>query len=398
VEEAAVRLFAAYGYQELRPPVIERTELFQRGLGEVTDVVQKEMYTFTDRSGESLTLRPEATASVLRAYIEHGLYTAPKPVKLYTIGPMFRHERPQAGRYRQFHQINVEALGEASPVLDGEVVVMLVDFLEQLDVMSRLRLEVNTLGDETCRPAYRARLVAYLREHAGALCEDCRDRTERNPLRVLDCKNPACQPVLDAAPRLQDGLCADCAAHFAAVREYLDAAGVKHTLNPRLVRGFDYYVRTTFEVVTAQLGAQNAVAGGGRYDGLVKALGGPPDPGIGFAVGMERLVMLLDRPPDRPRPDVVFVPLGRAALLQLAPGIRALRRAGIRVETGDHERKLRAQLDKAARLQARYAVILGDSELARRVATLRDLGSGEQTELPLDDLTAALRRRVRGEG
>ncbi|HXG04385.1 MAG TPA: histidine--tRNA ligase [Candidatus Binatia bacterium] len=397
VEETAARLFDAYGYQELRPPVIERTELFQRGLGEVTDVVQKEMYTFTDRSGESLTLRPEATASVLRAYIEHGLYTAPKPVKLYTIGPMFRHERPQAGRYRQFHQINAEALGEASPGLDGEVMVMLVDLFEQLDVMSRLRLEVNTLGDEACRPAYRARLVAYLRQHAGALCEDCRDRTERNPLRVLDCKNPACQPVLDAAPRLQDELCADCAAHFAAVREYLDAAGIKYAVNPRLVRGFDYYVRTTFEVVTSQLGAQNAVAGGGRYDGLVQALGGPPDPGIGFAIGMERLVMLLDRPPERPRPDVVFVPLGRAALLELAPAIRALRRAGIRVETGDPERKLRAQLDKAGRLQARYAVILGDDELARRAATLRDLTSGEQTALPLEDLAEGLRRRIRGE-
>ncbi len=389
-----MRLFAAYGYQELRPPVIERTELFQRSLGEVTDVVQKEMYTFADRSGESLTLRPEATASVLRAYIEHGLYTAPKPVKLYTIGPMFRHERPQAGRYRQFHQINAEALGEASPVLDGDVIVMLVDLFEALDVMPRLRLEVNSLGDETCRPAYRARLVAYLRAHAPGLCGDCRDRTERNPLRVLDCKTPGCQPILDGAPRLPDALCPACAAHFAAVREYLDAAGVKHTVNPRLVRGFDYYVRTTFEVVTSQLGAQNAVAGGGRYDGLVKALGGPPDPGIGFAVGMERLVMLLDRPPDRPRPDVVVVPLGRAALLQAAAVIRALRRAGVWVETGDPERRLRPQLEKAGKLGARYAVILGDEELARRAATLRDLVSGEQSSVALDGLTAELRRRI----
>ena len=389
-----MRLFAAYGYQELRPPVIERTELFQRSLGEVTDVVQKEMYTFADRSGESLTLRPEATASVLRAYIEHGLYTAPKPVKLYTIGPMFRHERPQAGRYRQFHQINAEALGEASPVLDGDVIVMLVDLFEALDVMPRLRLEVNSLGDETCRPAYRARLVAYLRANAPGLCGDCRDRTERNPLRVLDCKTPGCQPILDGAPRLPDALCPQCAAHFAAVREYLDAAGVKHTVNPRLVRGFDYYVRTTFEVVTSQLGAQNAVAGGGRYDGLVKALGGPPDPGIGFAVGMERLVMLLDRPPDRRRPDVVVVPLGRAALLQAAAAIRALRRAGVWVETGDPERRLRPQLEKAGKLGARYAVILGDEELARRAATLRDLVSGEQSSVALDDLTAELQRRI----
>ena len=305
VEGAARRVFEAYGYRELRVPIFERTELFARGIGEVTDIVQKEMYTFQDRGGDSLTLRPEATASMLRAYIEHGFHVEPKPVRLYCLGPMFRYERPQAGRYRQFHQADVEALGDPHPAVDAEVIAMLLDFFGALGLAERLELRVNSIGDAETRPAYRARLMEYLTPHLGELCEECRGRVDRNPLRVLDCKVPGCQPVIEKAPSILDSLSPDAARHFERVRGYLDAMGIAYAVDPRLVRGLDYYVRTTFEVLTGELGAQNAVAGGGRYDGLIKHLGGPADPGIGFAIGMERVVLLLagdERQPRAPSP------------------------------------------------------------------------------------------------
>ena len=331
LERTARAVFDAYGYDEIRLPIFERTELFARGIGEATDIVQKEMYTFEDRSGESLTLRPEATAGLLRAYIEHGLFVLPKPVRLYTIGPMFRHERPQAGRFRQFHQLDVEALGEHHPVVDADVMAMLVELFRRLDLATRVELQINSIGDEKpdCRPRYRETLVEYLRQNASALCEECRDRTERNPLRVLDCKKPGCRPILDAAPSITEFLCADCADHFARTRRYLEAMGLGYVVNPRLVRGLDYYVRTTFELTTTELGAQNAVAGGGRYDGLIEVLGGPADPAIGFAVGMERVIQLLaDGGDDREalrETRMALIPLGEAALVRLLPIAAALR-------------------------------------------------------------------------
>jgi histidyl-tRNA synthetase len=390
VEAVARRVLEAYGYREIRLPIFERTELFARGIGEVTDIVQKEMYTFQDRSGESLTLRPEATASLLRAYIEHGLHVQPKPVRLYTMGPMFRYERPQAGRYRQFHQLNVEALGEGHPALDAEVIAMLVALFRELGLADRLELQVNTLGDGACRPAYRERLVAYLRDNAGRLCAECRDRTERNPLRVLDCKRPECRPVLDAAPALRDFLCAACAEHFARVGQYLEAMGLPYVINPRLVRGFDYYVRTTFELVTSELGAQNAVAGGGRYDGLVQQLGGPPDSGIGFAIGLERVVLLLSDGGLEPRPAALLIPLGEEALRRLLGVAREVRARGVAVDLGYGERKLRGELERANKLGVPYAVIVGDSELARGEAIVREMKSGTQRAVPLADLVGQL--------
>ena len=390
VEAAARRVFEAYGYQELRPPIFERTELFARGIGEVTDIVQKEMYTFDDRSGESLTLRPEATASVLRAYVEHGLHVQPKPVRLYTIGPMFRYERPQAGRYRQFHQLNLEAVGEVHPALDAEVIAVLIELFRAVGLADRLTLSLNSIGDAACRPAYRENLVAYLRRHAAELCQECRERTERNPLRVLDCKKPDCQPALENAPSILEALCRECAEHFSRVRQYLDATGLAYHVTPRLVRGFDYYVRTTFELLTGGRGAQNAVAGGGRYDGLVQLLGGPPDPGIGFAVGMERLVLLLPPDPHAAAPLALLIPLGDAALRHLLPVAQAVRRRGIVVELGYGARKLRSELDRANRLKVPYAVIVGESELEKSEALIREMGSGTQRSVPLDRLEAEL--------
>src|SRR5437879_3299742 len=376
VERIARDVFDSYGYEEIRLPIFERTELFARTIGEATDIVQKEMYTFQDRGGDAVTLRPEATAGLLRAYIEHGLFVHPKPIKLYTMGPMFRYERPQAGRYRQFHQLDVEALGDEHASLDAEVIAMLVEFFRRLDLAQRLQVEINSLGDERpeCRPRYRTELVRYLRANADRLCDECRERVVGTPLRVLDCKKPECRAVLDRAPALAAFLCADCAAHFGKTREYLEATGVPHVVSPRLVRGLDYYMRTTFELTTTELGAQNAVAGGGRYDGLIKLLGGPPDPGIGFAVGVERVVQLLpDVGPDAwqdRRPGVFLIPLGDEALRRLLPVAGELRARGVVVEVRHGERKLTrelergSRLDEAMRLGVLHAVILGPDELA----------------------------------
>jgi histidyl-tRNA synthetase len=392
LETHARRVFELHGFREIRLPIFERTELFARGIGEVTDIVQKEMYTFQDRAGESLTLRPEATASLLRAYIEHGLHVQPKPVRLYTIGPMFRYERPQAGRYRQFHQLNVEALGDPHPVVDAEVIAALVELFRACGLTDRVSLQLNSIGDPTCRPAYRSRLVEYLRDHARELCEECRERTERNPLRVLDCKTPGCAPVLDRAPSILDALCQACADHFGRVRAYLDALGLAHQIAPRLVRGFDYYVRTTFELTTTELGAQNAVAGGGRYDGLIQQLGGPPDPGIGFAIGAERVVLLMSGVAEvqEAPPLALLVPLGEAALLALLPVARAVRAGGLRVELGNGGRKLRTELDRANRMGVPHVVIVGDSELSEGEAVVREMKSGEQRRVALGTLAAEL--------
>ncbi len=390
VEAAARGVFEAYGYREIRVPLFERTELFARGIGDETDIVKKEMYTFADRSGESLTLRPEATASVLRAYIEHGLHVEPKPVRLYSLGPMFRYERPQAGRYRQFHQANVEALGETHPALDAEVIAMLMDFFGALELGERLELHVNSIGDAKTRSAYIARLVEYLTPFRAELCGECQARLTRNPLRVLDCKTPGCQPIIEKAPSILDSLPPDAARHFESVRHCLDAMNIAYTVNPRLVRGLDYYIRTTFELLAPELGAQNAVAGGGRYDGLIQQLDGPPDPGIGFAIGMERVVLLLGDE-DRPSaPLALLIPIGERPLRRLMPVARALRQAGVPLELAYGDRKLPRELQRANRLGVRYAVIVGEAELEHDQCILRDMKSGEQRPVPLHRLSLEL--------
>jgi histidyl-tRNA synthetase len=391
IEGTAREVFALYGYREVRTPVVEPAQLFARGVGEATDIVNKEMYVFEDKGEERLALRPEGTAGTVRAFIEHGAYVE-GPQKWFYMGPMFRRERPQKGRYRQFHQIGCEAFGVAEPGLDAEQIALLDDYLARLGVRAELRL--NTVGDAACRPAYLADLAAWLAGRKDRLCPDCNDRIERNPLRVLDCKNPGCQPVLDEAPRLLDRLCEGCRSHFDAVKAGLDALGVTYRVDPRLVRGLDYYVRTAYEFTSDALGAQSAVAGGGRYDRLVETLGGPPTPGIGFALGEERLAMILEkngRSPPLRRPEVFFVSADAAGALEALRRAAALRKAGIACELDPRGGKFKAQIKQAERTGARYAVVLGEVEVASGQAKLRDLATREETPVALDALAARLR-------
>lgn len=380
--------FAAYGFSEIIVPILEKTDLFARAIGETTDIVEKEMYTFADRDESSLTLRPEGTASVIRAYIEHSLHQKEPVSKLFYIGPMFRRERPQKGRYRQFHQIGAEILGRDDPLIDAELLLMLHDFFValQLDVA----LDINSLGCPNCRPRYREQLRAFGESKLAELCEDCHSRLNRNPLRLLDCKKDGCRLATAPAPALADFLCDPCREHFASVQDRLRQEHVRIEVNPRLVRGLDYYCRTSFEVLAQGLGSQNAVCGGGRYDGLVEQLGGPAVPGIGFAIGVERLAMLIqaqNRDFSTP-PDIFIAPLGAAAESQAFAVARRLRNAGYRIELESGGRGLKAQMRRADKLGARHVLILGETELAAGKGTVRDMQT--KTDRPVSvDLSLA---------
>jgi len=380
VERTCRAVFERYGFREIRTPILEATELFERSVGASTDIVRKEMYTI-ERGDESFSLRPENTAPVVRAFVEHALYrgvAAGYPEKVYYIGPMFRYERPQKGRQRQFHQIGVEVLGTVEPMADGEILEMLWAFLDELGVTDR-ELLLGSVGDDACRPGYRKRLVDWLEPRVDSLCEDCRRRFHENPLRVLDCKVDADRRILAEAPTMLESLCADCSDHLGAVRGLLDRFGIEYRLDPRLVRGLDYYQRTVFEVLASGLGAQNAILGGGRYDGLVESLGGPSVPGIGFAIGMERLLSVV--PPDRGRKgttDVVAITLGKEGWEGAVELVRRLRRKGVRAVMPLRERPMGAQLKRADRLGARFALFVGADELAAGRFGLKDLSSGEQ--------------------
>ena len=384
IEAAARELFARYGYREIRTPVFEQTELFARGIGAETDIVSKEMYTFADRDGGSLTLRPEATAGVVRAVIEHNLAHTDPALKLYALGPMFRRERPQKGRYRQFHQVDVEAFGFTSPTIDAEVIELALAYLDACGV-TRHELVLNSVGDRTCRPGYVQALKQALRGKAASLCGDCQRRAVTNPLRIFDCKIPADQPLIDALPHTIDFLCGDCRTHFDAVRKYLDLFGVPWTLSHRLVRGLDYYTRTTFEVLAGNIGAQSALLGGGRYDGLVKQLGGPDRVGIGFAAGIERLVLALPETLQLPekRPDVFVAALGEPAREASLALLRDLRRAGLNAQIEYEGRSLKSQMKRADRLKAPVVFILGEDELARGEVTVRRMAASAQESVPL---------------
>jgi histidyl-tRNA synthetase len=393
MEAVAREVFALYGYREVRTPAVEHAQLFARGVGEATDIVNKEMYAFEDKGEELLALRPEGTAGTVRAFIEHGAYVE-GPQKWFYMGPMFRRERPQKGRYRQFHQIGCEAFGVAEPSLDAEQIALLADYFARLGVSAELRL--NTVGDRECRPADLAELKAYLGGRKSQLCADCNDRLERNPLRVLDCKVESCQPVLDGAPRLLDRLCEGCRDHFEQVKAALDALGVAHRVDPRLVRGLDYYVRTAYEFTSDALGAQSAVAGGGRYDGLVETLGGPPTPGIGFALGQERLAMILEKngraAPAR-TPEVFFVSADAEGAVEALRRAAELRRAGIACDLDPRGGKLKAQFRQAERVGARHVVVLGGNEVRTGQAKLKDLRTREEVPVALAELSARLGRR-----
>jgi len=382
VERCARETLERFGYRELRTPILERTELFARSIGEATDIVSKEMYTFEARGGESLTMRPEATAGVVRAYIEHALHGGGGVQKLYSIGPMFRYERPQKGRYRQFWQINAEALGLDAPELDAETIHLMESIVRAVGARD-YRLEVNSLGCPDCRAVFKAELQGFLRKNVGELCPDCQTRAETNPLRVFDCKSASCRKIMEGAPLILDFICADCRAHFDRVLELLGALGSNAIVNPRIVRGLDYYRRTTFEISSGELGAQNAFGGGGRYDGLVKDLGGPDVPGIGFAIGMDRLMLLLPGDGVGMRP-VFLATLGEAATRKGFLLGQELRARGVALEMDLGARSLKAQMRAANRANARAVLILGDDELAQDRITLRDMDSKEQEALALD--------------
>ena len=382
VEETARKVLERFHFAEIRLPVLEKTELFARSIGSDTDIVEKEMYTFVDKQ---ITMRPEATASLMRAYIEHNMHGLRPVQRLFTIGPMFRHERPQKGRLRQFHQLDVEVLGSASPRLDAELMSLGQSLFSELGVATSL--EINSLGCPDCRPGYRQVLLSFINERIDQLCEDCRRRSVTNPLRVLDCKKPGCRKQVEDAPSVIEHLCENCSTHFTEVRKNLDLLGVEYTVNKFMVRGLDYYVRTTFEFVTDQLGAQSAVCAGGRYDGLIEMLGGPKVPGIGFAMGIERLVLLLKQG-DGLEEKMEELDLFIAGLGDEASGfsfklMHELRERGYRVDMDLDSKSLKSQMKQADKAGARFVVIIGSQELENKQAPLRNMKTGEQTDLQL---------------
>ena len=386
VEGEIRELCRRFGYSEIRTPIFEHTELFQRGIGEGTDVVDKEMYTFTDRGERSITLRPENTASAVRAYLQNKLYAQSNLVKLFYIGSMFRYDRPQAGRMREFHQFGVEALGEANPAVDAEVILLAMNLLEGLGLKD-LELSINSVGCPKCRSKYRTMLQDFFRDKLEDLCEDCRSRFERSPLRILDCKKDSDKPYMADAPKITDCLCEECADHFAKLKELLTSAGINFTHDPRLVRGLDYYTKTAFEIKYPPLGAQSAVAGGGRYDGLIEEMGGNPTPAVGFATGLERLLLALESQnllPEKNRSvDAYVVALGEAAQAEGFKLLNSLRQQGLSAAMDFAGRSMKAQMKQANKLGAKYSVILGEDEIAEGVAMLRSMEDSSQVKVPM---------------
>lgn len=389
-EDRAREIALSYNFLEIRIPALERIELFARSTGETSDVVEKQMYSFADRdeAGTIVALRPEGTPGVVRAYIEAGLDRSDPEQRLFYSGPVFRRERPQKGRYRQFYQFGVEVFGRTDPACDAEMLIMSDEILKGLGVVSRC--EINSIGDAACRPAFRAALIEWGRAHLEQLCTDCHNRIDRNPLRLLDCKIDA--KLAATAPSSLDYLCDDCRVHFDSVRSLATAAGVETTINPRLVRGLDYYTRTAFEFMAEGLGAQSTVIGGGRYDGLVEAMGGAAIAGIGFGMGIDRIAIALEAAGLVPsaKPDAIVIAMGANALANTVVMVRELRRKGLRIELASPERKLKALLGRAAKIGARFAVIVGDNELARGVVQLKNLESGQQSEVSAADLARAI--------
>ena len=384
----ARRVASLYGFEEWATPVFEDTRVFSRSLGETSDVVSKEMYTFPDRGGESLTLRPEGTAGVCRALVSNGLTQGNLPRKVFYAGPMFRYERPQKGRYRQFHQIGLEILGAAEPLSDAEAIACGWHIQQELGIAEGTVLEINTLGDAPSREAHRAALVAYFTERKESLSADSLVRLEKNPLRILDSKDAGDKALVADAPSIHDHLTEAARAHYDAVRRYLDGFGVPYRVNPNIVRGLDYYSHTAFEFVTERLGAQGTVMAGGRYDGLVEEMGGPHTPSVGWAAGIERLSMLMEGAPEAPRP-VAVIPVGEAAEAAAIAAVQSLRRSGLVAEIA-YKGNTKRRMERANKLKARAAVLIGEEELARGVAQVKDLDAGTQREVPLDALAAAL--------
>jgi len=391
VEATTRSLLQRYGYAEIRTPVFERTELFVRGIGEGTDIVEKEMYTFTDQGEVNLTLRPEGTAPVVRAYLEHQMAAQFPLVKVYYLGPMFRRERPQSGRYRQFHQIGVEAIGSDQPAVDAEVIDLLWALMVEELRIPDLQLRLNSIGDAACRPTIRDRLLRYMADRSSGLCPDCQGRLKRNPLRIMDCKQAGCQSLVAEAPKPLDGLCEACAAHFAEVRSLLDILKIPYTIDDRLVRGLEYYTKTAFEVINPRLGAQNALAGGGRFDGLIEAMGGPSTPGVGFAVGLERVMASLPSAPEEGALHGVYVAtIGQEAQRTGMGLLQELRRRGVRGLMDLEARSLKGQMRQANKERVRYCLILGEEELRQGQVALRDMVKADQISVALEHIVEHL--------
>lgn len=397
IEHTALSVFNTYNFKELRTPIFESTELFTRGIGDNTDIISKEMYTFLDRKGRSLTLRPEGTASIVRAYLEHKLHATETVSKLWYQGPMFRYERPQAGRYRQFYQIGCEVLGANTSFHDTEVITMAQQIFEAIGLKD-LEININSVGCKVCRPVIKERLKSFLGENLENLCEDCQKRFEQNPLRILDCKNEKCNAHFVGLPDISDVLCGECREHFHDVQNYLNIMRVNYKINPRLVRGLDYYTKTVFEITSSHLGAQNAVCGGGRYDNLIKELGGPAIPAVGFAFGVDRAVMIMQSQAvqiTKPKPFVYFVALGENAGNRAAILVNKLRRKNIPVEIDLSERGFGGKLKAADKLGVPYAYIIGDEELLKKTGQLKEMKTGKQTKIPFDKVIATLEKKYK---
>ena len=399
VEEKIRDLCARYGYKEIRTPMFEHTELFHRGIGEGTDVVDKEMYTFTDRGDRSITLRPENTASAVRAYLQNKLYGDSSLVKLFYIGSMFRYDRPQAGRMREFHQFGVEALGESNPAVDAEIIMLAMDLLGGLGLKD-LKLSLNSVGCPKCRPVYRKVLQDFFRDKLEDLCDDCKDRFERSPLRILDCKADADKPYMADAPKITDCLCEECQDHFHKVQHFLTEAGVEFELDARLVRGLDYYTKTAFEIKYPPLGAQSAVAGGGRYDGLIEEIGGSPTPAVGFATGLERVLLALEKqnllPEMDTQTDAFVVALGEEAQGAAFKLLTKLRQAGLKAGMDYAGRSMKAQMKQANKANARFALIIGEDEVKEACVQLKDMAKSEQEKVSFDNIIEKLCAEVKG--
>ena len=387
VEQTMLDIASKFGYKEIRTPVFEHTELFSRGVGDTTDVVQKEMYTFDDKGGRSITLRPEGTAGAMRAFLEHGLFNEPLPQKVSYLTSCYRYEKPQAGRLREFHQFGVECLGTAAPAADAELISLGHEIFSHLGVEG-LQLEINSIGCPTCRKKYHEALHSYFESKKADLCETCLDRLGRNPMRILDCKSPVCSEIAKDAPKVLDYICEDCSAHFELVKKHLDAMNIPYVVNPTIVRGLDYYTRTVFEFVSTQIGGQGTVCGGGRYDGLAEQLGGNSTPSLGFALGIERLMLLMQAQntplPEEEKPDLYIASMGEEATVLAAKLAASLREEGISVQYDVAGRSVKAQMKFANKLGVRNTVVIGDSEIESGKVTVKDMNGGESVEMELD--------------
>ena len=387
IEATALDIASKFGYKEIRTPVFEHTELFQRGVGDTTDVVQKEMYTFDDKGGRSITLRPEVTAGAVRSYLENGLCNEALPQKVCYLTSCYRYEKPQAGRLREFHQFGVECFGSASPLADAEIIALAKSLFDTLGVKD-LSLEINSIGCPTCRAEYHKALKEYFSSRKDELCDTCKSRLDRNPMRILDCKSPICHEIAEGAPVVIDYLCDECKEHFENVQKYLKAQNIEYTINPQIVRGLDYYTKTVFEFVSNSIGAQGTVCGGGRYDGLVEELGGQHTPSLGFAMGIERLMLLMEAQgcefPEAEKPDLFIVALGEKATLKAVEIAKDMREEGFSALLDLNQRSVRAQMKYADKLGAKFNVVIGDNEVEAKTAKLKNMQTGEETEINLD--------------